>query len=126
MSDNITNTNTNINTTGDHEEEGWECCEGCQQYFDTRTESTERCGRVEYGYYHASCWFHHDECRECKYHCYEEEDEKCEKCGGTHCLNDDDPCDETCPEKCCNKAESVAEHEKAGAEFVAYLEAKGK
>lgn len=109
--------NTNINTTGDHEdednwtmkkcrkcgeefetkgeeekcdecgqsEEGWECCEGCQQYFDTRTESTKRCGKAEeYGYYHASCWFHHDECRECKYQCYEEEEEEtadCDYCG---------------------------------------------
>jgi hypothetical protein len=56
----------------------------------------------------------------------EEEEEPCEMCGGTHCLNDDDPCDETCPENCCNKPESIAEHERAGDEFVAYLEAKRK
>jgi hypothetical protein len=59
-------------------------------------------------------------------HDHELEEEKCEKCGGTHCLTNDEPCDETCPKNCCNSAEAVAEHERAGAEFVAYLEAKGK
>jgi hypothetical protein len=59
-------------------------CSGCDEYL----------GEDEVG----------EHCEKCEKDL--DEEEKCEKCGGTHCLTNDEPCDETCPKNCCNSAEA--------------------
>ena len=86
MSDNITNTNTNINTTGDHEEEdNWTMkkCHKCGEEFEAEEErasiNCDDCG--------FDCG--DEKCKDCReYHnppiTEDEEEEECDYCGFTH------------------------------------------